>query len=98
MFSKKTNNMKTVRIKISGLVQGVFFRRFIADEAKKLGIKGHVRNLESGDVEVMAEGSPEDVEKMIAICKKGAPHSNVKDLDIQEVNHIGFDYFKILDI
>ena len=90
--------MKTVRIKINGTVQGVFFRKYVQDEAKKLGIKGHVRNLENGDVEVMAEGSSENVDSIIAVCKKGAPHSVVKDVDVQELNHIGFDDFKILDI
>ncbi len=90
--------MKTIRMKISGLVQGVFFRKYIADEANKIGIKGHVRNLESGEVEVVAEGSPENVEMMVLVCKKGAPHSNVKNVDIQELNHIGFDDFKILEI
>ena len=90
--------MKTVRIKISGQVQGVFFRKFIADEAKKIGIKGHVRNLENGDVEVVAEGSPEEIEKIVELCKKGAPHSNVKNVDVQELNHIGFDEFKVLEI
>ena len=90
--------MKSVRLKINGLVQGVFFRKYIQEEAKKLDIKGHVRNLESGDVEVMAEGGPENVDKMIAICKKGAPHSTVKKVDVQETNHIGFDDFKILEI
>lgn len=90
--------MKTLRIKISGTVQGVFFRQFIADQAKKIGIKGHVRNLESGDVEVIAEGSPEQVEEMTKICKKGAPHSVIKNVDIQELNHLGFDTFKVLEI
>lgn len=90
--------MKTIRMKISGLVQGVFFRKYISDEAKKIGIKGHVRNLDSGEVEVVAEGSPEEVDSMVACCKKGAPHSNVKNVDIQELNHIGFDDFKILEI
>lgn len=90
--------MKTVRIKISGLIQGVFFRKYIADEAKKIGILGHVRNLDSGEVEVMAEGSVEDIEKMKVACKKGSPHSKIKSVDIQELNHIGFDDFKILDI
>jgi acylphosphatase len=90
--------MKTVRLKINGQVQGVFFRKFVKDNADEIGISGHVRNLESGEVEVMAEGSPECVDKMIAICKRGAPHSNVKDVDIQELNHIGFDDFKILEI
>jgi len=90
--------MKTIRIKINGLVQGVFFRKYISDEAKKLDIKGHVRNLDSGEVEVVAEGISEDVEKLVSVCKKGAPHSNIKSVDVQEMNHIGFDEFKILDI
>ena len=90
--------MKTVRIKISGMVQGVFFRKFIADEAKKIGLKGHVRNLDTGEVEVVGEGSPEQVDSLIAVCKKGAPHSTVKNVDVQELNHIGFDDFKILEI
>jgi acylphosphatase len=90
--------MKTVRLKISGMVQGVFFRKYISDEAKKLSIKGHVRNLDSGEVEVVAEASPEKVDEMIALCRKGAPHSTIKNVDIQEMNHIGFDDFKILDI
>ena len=85
-------------MKISGLVQGVFFRRFIFEEAKKLALKGHVRNLESGEVEVVAEGETNSIDTMIGVCKKGAPHSNVKGVDLQEMNHIGFDDFKILDI
>ena len=90
--------MKTVRIKVNGLVQGTSFRKYVADEAKKLGIKGHVRNLDSGEVEVMAEGSPEQVDSMISSCKKGCAHSTVKGTDIQELNHIGFDDFKVLEI
>lgn len=90
--------MKTVRAKINGMVQGVFFRKFIKDEADKLEIKGHVRNLENGVVEVVAEGRDEDVNKMIAICKKGAPHSQIKDVSLQDLNHIGFDDFKILRV
>lgn len=90
--------MRTVRIKISGLVQGVFFRKYIQENAEKLGLKGHVRNLENGDVEVVAEGKDEDVSVMIELCKKGAPHSQVKSIDVQEMNHIGFDSFKILEI
>ncbi len=85
-------------MKISGLVQGVFFRKYIHEEAKKLKLKGHVRNLDSGEVEVVAEGETVAVDSMIAVCKKGAPHSNVKGVDLQDMNHIGFDDFKILDI
>lgn len=90
--------MKTVRLKINGQVQGVFFRKYIFDEASKIGIKGHVRNLDSGEVEVVAEGSPEQIEEITKVCKKGAPHSVIKNVDVQELNHIGFDDFKILEI
>ena len=90
--------MKTIRVKISGQVQGVNFRKYIKEEATKMGLKGHVRNLESGEVEVIIEGSPESVDIMVLCCKKGAPHSVVKDIDTQEMNHIGFDDFKILNI
>jgi acylphosphatase len=90
--------MKTIRAKISGNLQGVFFRKYIKEEADKLGLKGHVRNLETGEVEVVAEGKDEDVNEMILCCKKGSSQSVVKNVDIQEMNHIGFDDFKILNI
>lgn len=90
--------MKTLRLKVSGQVQGVSFRKYIKDEADKVGLKGHVRNLETGEVEVILEGSPSEVDEMVLVCKKGAPQSSVKDVDIQEMNHIGFDDFKILNI
>ena len=48
--------------------------------------------------EVMIEGAPENVDAMVACCKKGAPHSVVKGVELQEMNHIGFDDFKILNI
>ena len=90
--------MKTTRIKISGLVQEVFFRKYMKVEADKLKLKGHVRNLDDGRVEVIVEGRDEDVDTMKLVCKKGSPHSEVKKIEIQELNHIGFDDFRILNI
>lgn len=90
--------MKTLRVKITGLVQGVFFRKYIKEEAQKLDLKGHVRNLETGEVEVILEGKDEDVDIMVLCCKKGPANSNIKSVDLQEMNHIGFDEFKILSI
>ena len=88
--------MKTVRAKIEGTVQGVFFRKFLKEQADGLGIKGHVRNLDTGEIEVMAEGADDQVNELMKRCKKGAPHSQVKNVLVQELNHIGFDDFKIL--
>ena len=90
--------MKTIRAKITGTVQGVFFRKFVKENADKLGLKGHVRNLDTGEIEVIGEGKDQDVNELMKICKKGAPHSVIKDVVLQELNNIGFDDFKILKV
>ena len=48
--------MKTLRISITGTVQGVFFRTYIKEKADELKVRGFARNLEDGRVEVIAEG------------------------------------------
>jgi len=90
--------MKTIRAKIEGTVQGVFFRKFVKEEADKLELNGHVRNLETGEIEVIAEGKDQSVNELMKICKQGAPHSVIKGINLQELNHIGFDEFKILRV
>jgi len=88
--------MKTLRIFISGIVQGVFFRDFIKQEAENLGLKGYVRNLEDSRVEVVIEGYDNEVNKMIEVCKKGSPYSKVMEIEIEKIENQGFDNFKIL--
>lgn len=87
--------MKTLRIYISGTVQGVFFRRFVKQEADKLSLKGFVRNMDNGRVEVVIEGRDENVNEMLARCRKGSPHSEVRDIETHELKHQGFEEFKI---
>lgn len=89
---------KSVRLYISGTVQGVFFRTFIKENAEKLGIKGFVRNLEDGRVEVFAEGNPEEIRKMIDICKKGPKHSEIRSVEEKEEKFQDFKQFKVLHI
>lgn len=48
--------MTVVRFVVSGRVQGVFFRASTRDEALRLGLRGHARNLPDGRVEVMVSG------------------------------------------
>jgi acylphosphatase len=87
---------KAVRVYIFGIVQGVFFRTFIEEQAKKLGLKGYVRNKEDGSVESWFEGNSGDVDKMIEICKKGPKHSVIKRLDIVDESVQGLKDFKVL--
>ena len=90
--------MKTIRAKVSGTVQGIFYRKFVKEQADALGLKGHVRNLDSGEVEIIAEGNEDDVNKIMQICKKGPAHSQIKRMEIQDLNFIGFDDFKIMRV
>ena len=87
---------KSVRVYIIVTVQGVFFRGFVKENAEKLDVKGFVRNLEDGRIEVFLEGDPNQVDKMIELCKQGPKHSQIKDIEIKEEKFQGFKTFKVL--
>ena len=89
---------KSVRLYINGTVQGVFFRMFVKENAEKYNIKGFVRNLEDGRIEVFLEGNVDDVNKMIELCKKGPRHSQIKNVQIKPERFQDFKVFKILHI
>lgn len=74
--------MQRVHLKISGRVQGVFFRANTQKEAIKLGLKGWVRNTENGGVETVAQGTKEKLEAFIAWCHKGPPRAIVDNIDV----------------
>ena len=88
--------MKTTKAIISGTVQGIFFRKFIEEEARKLGLKGFARNLDDGRVEVFVEGKDENVNELVEKCRQGPPNSQVDKVETQEIKHQGFEGFKIL--
>ncbi len=89
---------KSVRLYINGAVQGVFYRAFVKDQAEKLNVKGFVRNLEDGRVEVFLEGNNEDVDKMVELCKKGPKHSQIRSVEIKAEKFQDLKTFKILHI
>jgi len=62
---------------IRGRVQGVGFRWFVHREASELGLRGWVRNTDTGDVEVLASGTPEDLADLRTELKKGSRGSRV---------------------
>jgi acylphosphatase len=72
-----------VRIIISGRVQGVFFRRAAAEQARILGITGWVRNLADGSVELVGEGKRRNLELLLAWTRMGPPHARVDAVQAQ---------------
>lgn len=89
---------KSIRLYITGTVQGVFYRAFIKENAEKLDVKGFVRNLEDGRVEVFLEGNTNEVDKMIELCKKGPKHSQIDRVEEKDEKFQDFKTFKILHI
>lgn len=87
---------KSARIYITGSVQGMFFRQFIKDKADENKVKGFTRNLEDGRVEAFFEGEQENVDATIALCKRGPPHSIIRNVDQKEEKFQDFKEFKIL--
>jgi len=65
---------------VQGRVQGVWFRESTRRTAEQLGVAGWVRNLPSGDVEAVFEGSSEAVAWAIAWCRKGPERAVVTSL------------------
>lgn len=71
------------RYVVSGSVQGVGFRIFVADHAAREGLRGWVRNLPDGGVEVSVEGDSESVERLARRLTMGPPRARVTDVRME---------------
>lgn len=75
--------MKQAHLYISGFVQGVGFRNYVRSKARKINIKGWVRNLNDGRVEAVFQGDKDDVLRLIALCKRGSFFSKTTDIVVE---------------
>jgi len=88
---------KACRFVVQGTVQGIFFRQFVKEHADELKVRGFVRNLESGEVEIIAEGEAEALGRLNEFLKKGPEHAQIRGVKIEEKKWSGdFEEFKIL--
>ena len=88
--------MPTKHLLIKGKVQGVFFRANARDLAEELGLTGWVRNTEEGDVEAMATGKLEQLQKFVDWCHLGPSRAKVTRVEEQDVAEVAFHGFKII--
>jgi acylphosphatase len=77
-----------VHVRITGRVQGVGYRAWTVDEARRRGLSGWVRNLADGDVEAVFSGPKADVEAMIAACKRGPSLARVGHVMVEAVEPV----------
>lgn len=67
----------------------------LKEEAGRLGIKGWVRNLPSGEVEALLEGNEDAVNKLLDWCNHGSPSASVEDVQVKKVENSDFNSFEI---
>jgi len=77
---------RAARFLVSGRVQGVGFRFATAREARALGVRGWVRNLPDGRVEILAEGMASAVAALLDFCRQGPPGARVDELEVTEIS------------
>lgn len=77
--------MKTIKhLRISGRVQGVGYRYYMARAAREYGVTGWVRNRTDGSVEAVICGTPEAIELMIVWARRGPDRAAVTQVEINE--------------
>lgn len=82
-------SMRAVDVTVTGLVQGVFFRARCADEARRVGVHGWVRNEDDGSVRCHFEGDPAAVDGLVAWCREGSPRAQVEHVEVAEAEATG---------
>ena len=84
-----------VQYRVTGRVQGVGFRAFVADVARDEGVSGWVRNLPDGSVEARAEGDVDSLRRFEWRLWQGPSHARVDDVATEDVVPDGATGFRI---
>lgn len=82
-------------IRVSGRVQGVFFRQSAKQKAVELGVVGLARNEPDGTVTIEAEGDPAALDALIAWCHDGPTHAKVERVTVESGTPRHFTAFAI---
>lgn len=83
MASAASGDRERAHVRVSGNVQGVFFRDSTREKATQLGLAGWVKNLPDGSVEALFEGPSERVREMARWCEEGPSHAAVESVDVE---------------
>ena len=90
--------MKTIKLEVYGLVQGVGFRFMTKKLADELGVKGIVMNRNDGSVYIEAQADPMTLQQFISQVKLSpSPSGRVDDVHIAEIDHAPYKDFSTLD-
>jgi acylphosphatase len=88
---------KSLRLYLTGPVQSMFFKQFLRDSALKYNVRGYVRQLQDGRLEVFIEGDADNVDLMVAVCKTGNKGAQIRKVEEKPEQFQDFKEFKILN-
>ena len=87
--------MKHLNLKITGKVQGVWYRGSTNRKARELGLSGFVQNETDGSVYAEVEGPPEKVQALVEWCRRGPELARVEKVETEEGEWKGFRGFEV---
>ena len=85
--------MRSVRLRITGRVQGVGYRAWVIETARRLGLRGWVRNRADGSVEALVIGADDPVAAIIEACREGPFAARVTEVAVGDAADDGSDGF-----
>jgi acylphosphatase len=90
--------MTAAKFLVSGQVQGVGFRWFVARHSRRLGLIGHASNLPDGRVEVVVSGPPDGLSELADLLRAGPAHAEVSGVERWEISddQVRYKSFEIL--
>ncbi len=76
----ETNDIQELHAYVDGWVQGVGYRYFVVNTAVSLDLRGYVRNLSDGSVEVLAQGTRPTLERLLTMLQRGPSAAEVNEI------------------
>ena len=87
--------MRSVDVRVTGHVQGVFFRLSTRNRAVELGVRGSVRNEPDGSVSISAEADPPKLDRFLEWVRRGPTRSRVDSVTVVEQETRGLGDFEV---
>lgn len=85
----------TVKIRVQGKVQGVYYRVSTREKARSLGLSGYVINQTDGSVSILASGGEDQIKDLINWCKTGVDKARVDKIEHEHIAEMEFSSFVI---
>ena len=86
-----------IKVLVSGRVQGIGYRMFVRHHARKMNLKGYVKNLNDGRVEAVFQGDSRIIQKMLRVMEEKHPFAIVRSIRIEDFpEDVEFEDFSIV--